>query len=287
MVCSAPVAFFQIKENVGSILAKTEENFSHITLIAIEAALLAGEILREGFGGQFHISSKDGHHNLVTEYDHKSEKAILEFIKQNVKNSHFLAEESGTVGKDTAEVLWIVDPLDGTVNFAHRLPTFAVSIAAQIGKEVITGVVYQPITHELFVAEKGKGAFLNGKKIEVSQISEIEKSILATGFPYDLAKNPFHCIEHFVDILKLGIPIRRMGSAAIDLAYTASGRFDGFFEVELAPWDVAAGKLLVEEAGGKVTHWDGAPFNINSRQTIFASNGKIHGAGCQILNRRV
>lgn len=272
---------------MGSILAKTEENLSAITLIAIESALLGGEILRQGFGGHFSISSKDGKHNLVTEYDHKSEKAIIEFLKQNIKNSNFLAEESGSAGKDTAEVLWIIDPLDGTLNFAHHLPVFSVSIAAQVKKEVIAGVIYQPITHELFVAEKGKGAFLNGQKINVSQVSEIEKSILATGFPYDLAKNPFHCIEHFVDILKLGIPIRRMGSAAIDLAYTAAGRFEGFFEVELAPWDVAAGKLLVEEAGGKVTHWDGKDFNINSRQTVFASNGKIHGSGCQILNRKV
>jgi myo-inositol-1(or 4)-monophosphatase len=287
MVCSATYAFFQVKKNVGSILAKTKENLSHITLIAIEAALLAGEILREGFGGNFQISSKDGCHNLVTEYDHKSEKAVIDFLKQNVKNSHFLAEESGAIGKTSAEVFWIIDPLDGTVNFAHGLPHFAVSIAAQIDKEMVTGVIYQPITHELFIAEKGHGAFLNGKKIEVSKNSEMKQAILATGFPYDLAKNPFHCIEHFVDILKLGIPIRRLGSAAIDLAYTAAGRFDGFFEVELAPWDIAAGKLLVEEAGGKITHWDGSHFDIHSRKPLLASNGKIHSAGCQILNRRV
>lgn len=272
---------------MGSILAKSEETLSHITLIAIEAALLAGEILRQGYGTHFSISAKEGKHNLVTEYDHKSEKAIIEFISQNIPNSHFLAEESGLTGKDENEILWIIDPLDGTVNFAHQLPIFSVSIAAQENGEIVSGVVYQPITHELFVAEKGKGAFLNGKKINVSDISQLDASILATGFPYDLAKNPFHCIDHFVDILKLGIPIRRMGSAAIDLAYTAAGRFEGFFEVELGPWDVAAGKLILEEAGGKLTHWDGKPFNIHSRETIFASNGHIHEAGSKILSRKV
>ena len=272
---------------MGTILVKKEESLSHITLIAIEAALLAGELLRQGFGTHFSISSKEGKHNLVTEYDHKSEKTIIEFIRLNVPGSHFLAEESGSTGEDTGGVLWIIDPLDGTVNFAHQIPVFAVSIAAWRDGKVVSGVVYQPITHELFVAEIGKGAFLNGQKLRVSEVKTIDAAILATGFPYDLAKNPFHCIDHFVDILRLGIPIRRLGSAAIDLAYTAAGRFEGFFEVELGAWDVAAGKLLVEEAGGLVTHWNGKPFDIRSRETIFASNRHIHQAGSAILNRTV
>ncbi len=269
------------------ILAEKKESLSHITLIAIEAALLAGEFLRQSFGGTFSISSKEGHHNLVTECDIKAEKLIIDFLKQNVKNSSFLAEESGNSGNQGEKILWIIDPLDGTVNFAHQIPVFSVSIAAQSQGKVITGVVYQPITHELFVAEIGKGAFLNGQKIEVSKVKSINETILATGFPYNLAKNPFHCIDHFVDILRLGIPIRRMGSAAIDLAYTAAGRFEGFFEVELKPWDVAAGKLLVEEAGGKVTHWDKTPFDIHSKKPVFASNGFIHDAGASILNRAI
>ncbi len=268
-------------------MAETKENLSHITLIAIEAALLAGEILRQGFGTHFAISSKEGVHNLVTEYDHKSEKAIIEFIQAHVQDSHFLAEESGRVGKSKEGYLWIIDPLDGTVNFAHQLPTFSVSIAVQKEETVLAGVVYQPMTHELFVAEKGKGAFLNGKKLKTSDVKEIERATLAVGFPYSLAKNPFHCIEHFVDILKLGIPVRRMGSAAIDLAYTAAGRFEGFFEVELGAWDVAAGKLLVEEAGGKVTDWEGKPYEITSRSHFFASNGKVHEPFCKILSRKV
>lgn len=271
---------------MGIVLAEKKESLSHLTLTAIEAALMAGELLRQGFGTHFSISAKEGRHNLVTEYDHKSEKAIIEFLQQNVKDSYFLAEESGVTGK-TAGTLWIIDPLDGTVNFAHQIPVFSVSIAAQREGKVICGVVYQPITHELFVAEVGRGAFLNGQRIHVSEVRKLENAILATGFPYDLADNPFHCIDHFVDVLKLGIPIRRMGSAAIDLAYTASGRFEGYFEVELGPWDVAAGKLLVEEAGGKVTKWDGNPFEITSRDTIFASNRHLHDAGVAILNRSV
>jgi myo-inositol-1(or 4)-monophosphatase len=266
-------------------LAQKKESLSHITLTAIEAALLAGEILRRGFGTNFNISSKEGRHNLVTEYDYKCEKAIIKFIKANIPDSHFLAEESGATGK--GELLWIIDPLDGTVNFSHQIPIFSVSIAVEQNGKVVTGVVYQPMTHELFVAELGKGAYLNGEKIGVSAVSKVEDTILATGFPYDLAKNPFHCIDHFIDILKLGIPIRRLGSAAIDLAYTAAGRFEGFFEVELGPWDCAAGILILQEAGGKVTHWNNKPFEIRSRSTIFGSNGHVHDAIVDILSRKI
>lgn len=272
---------------MGGLLVEKEESLSHITLIAVEAALMAGDLLRTGYGSHLTISSKEGKHNLVTNYDTKAEKAILDFISDQVDDSHFLAEESGSVGKDLGGIYWIIDPLDGTVNFAHEIPIFSVSIAASMNGVVQSGVIYQPMTHELFVAEKGKGAFLNGKKIKVSDVFHIESAILATGFPYNLAQNPFHCIDHFVDILKLGIPVRRMGSAAIDLAYTAAGRFEGFFEVALSPWDVAAGVLLIQEAGGKVSHWDGTPFDIHSKETIFASNGHIHDAMASILNRRV
>jgi len=272
---------------LGTLLAEKKNALSDITLVAIEAALLAGEVLRTGFGTQFKISSKEGIHNLVTEYDYLSEKTVLDFVIQNVPESSFLAEESGSTGIKTKEWLWIIDPLDGTVNFAHQIPVFSVSIAAQKNGEVFCGVVFQPITHELFVAEKGKGSFLNGNPIHVSPVSSVNKSMLATGFPYNLAENPFHCIDHFVDILKLGIPIRRLGSAAIDLSYTAAGRVEGFFEVELGPWDCAAGKLLVEEAGGKVTTWDKKPFDILSRGPILASNGLIHDSVSAILNRKV
>ncbi len=271
---------------MDGILAKKKESFSHITLIGIEAALQAGDVLRQGFGTSFKISSKAGQHNLVTEYDHRAEKLILDFLSAQVPGSRFYAEESGKSGP-RGSTRWIVDPLDGTVNFAHGIPAFCVSIAAEIKGEVVSGIVYQPITHELFVAEKGKGAFLNGQKIKVSRTPSLEQSILATGFPYNLAKNPHHCIDHFVDILRMGIPIRRMGSAAIDLAYTAAGRFDGFFEVELQPWDVAAGILLVEEAGGKATRWDKKPVSLEAKTHILATNGHIHAEGVKVLNKSI
>jgi myo-inositol-1(or 4)-monophosphatase len=266
-------------------LVEEKESFSHLTLIAIEAALSAGDLLRQGFGTHFSIQSKEGSHNLVTEYDHKSEELIIDFIRQNVPNSHFLAEESGASGQAKAPLSWIIDPLDGTVNFAHQIPLFAVSIGLEKEGELFCGVVFQPMSHELFIAEKGKGATLNGMPLRTSKTKHLHEAILATGFPYNLKENPYHCIDHFIDILRAGIPIRRMGAAAIDFAYTAAGRFDGFFEVSLAPWDCAAGKLLVEEAGGQVSGWDGKPFDLHSRKPIFASNKTIHKEALTLLNR--
>ena len=268
---------------VGVILAE-KETFSRLTFAAIDAALEAGDILKHGFRTPFKISSKEGKHNLVTEYDHKAERAIIHSLKEAVPDSHFLAEESGDSGGNN-ELTWIIDPLDGTVNFAHKIPIFSVSIALEKKGEVVSGVVYQPLQNELFVAEKGKGAYLNGEPISVSPIEKIEKAFFATGFPYNLSDNPFHCIEHFIDILKLGIPIRRLGSAAIDLAYTAAGYYEGFFEVGLKPWDSAAGCLLIEEAGGKITHWDRSPFSVHSNKPILATNGKIHNEMGAILIR--
>ena len=258
---------------------------SHRTLIAIEAALQAGEILRQGFGTQFTISSKEGVHNLVTEYDYLSEQSIISFLGQQFPKSSFLAEEKGMVGPENAELIWIVDPLDGTVNFAHQIPMFAVSIAAEIEGEVQSAVIYQPITHELFVAEKGKGAYLNGAPLQVSKTGHLKQAILATGFPYNLADNPNHCIEHFVDILRLGIPIRRLGAATLDLAYTAAGRFDAFFEISLAPWDCAAGLLILHESGGISSEWDQSPFTLRSYRPILASNGPLHKELSAVLTR--
>jgi len=269
---------------MGYLLDKEEESLSHITLAAIEAALQAGTLLKQGFGTHFAVHAKEGTHNLVTEYDHRSEKLIIDFLRKETPHAHFLAEESGLSKGNENSVTWIIDPLDGTVNFAHKIPMFAVSIAAEKNGEVISAVVYHPLVHELFVAEKGKGAFLNGEKLNVSIIETLPESILATGFPYNLVENPLQCIDHFVDILRLGIPIRRLGAATLDLAYTAAGRVEGFFEVSLAPWDCAAGKLLVEEAGGKVTSWDNSSFDVRSYKPILASNGRVHDACSSILS---
>jgi len=283
LVFGSPFSLDQSAPLLGIILAK-KEPFSRLTLAAIDAALEAGAILRQGFGTSFKISSKEGKHNLVTEYDTLAEERIIASLKAAAPGSRFLAEESG--GSGTGEgPLWIVDPLDGTVNFAHRIPIFSVSIALEENGEIVSGVVYQPLQNELFAAERGKGAFLNGEPLHVSSVQSLDGSILAIGFPYNLIENPFHCIDHFIDVIRLGIPIRRLGSAAIDLAYTAAGYFEGFFEVGLGPWDCAAGILLVEEAGGKVTHWDKKPFSIHSKKPVVATNGRIHDALATILHK--
>ncbi|OGU17437.1 MAG: hypothetical protein A2X61_09030 [Ignavibacteria bacterium GWB2_35_12] len=259
--------------------------FNKITNCAVESALKAGKILKEGFGTSFIISNKIGKNNLVTEFDKRSESIIIENIKSVFPGHVFLAEESGNTGIATSgSVLWIIDPLDGTVNFAHSLPIFSISIAAVQNKEILCGVVYHPILDELFVAEKGKGAFLNGKEIKVSNSDDLESGFLVTGFPYNVNSNPCGCIEHFVSIIQRGIPVRRLGSAALDLAYVACGRFDGFWEINLNPWDVAAGILLVQEAGGLVTQYNKEKYWLDD-QTMIATNGKIHKQICDVLSR--
>lgn len=253
-----------------------EKKFSKITLTAIEAAIMAGKILKEGYRTKYNISKKSGKHNLVTEYDLKSEKAIMAYISEKYPNDSFLCEEEGIVQKD-GEIQWIIDPLDGTVNFAHEIPMFAVNIAARKDDNIISGVTYHPLLEELFVAEKGKGAFLNGEKLEVSKTKDLDEAILSTGFPYDLIDNPNKCVERFLKILKLGLPIRRIGAAALDLAYVAAGRFDVFWETGLGAWDCAPGILLIEEAGGVVTHFDGSKVSLkNTNNAIVATNLHLH-----------
>jgi myo-inositol-1(or 4)-monophosphatase len=261
------------------------ELLSRITLKAIEAALHAGSLLKRGFGTHFSVSSKSVKMDLVTEYDRLSEDCIIKQLRSHFPSSGFLAEESGRQDQKNASLLWIIDPLDGTVNFAHQIPVFAISIAAQKEGQTVCGIIYQPMTTELFVAEKGRGAYLNGEKIHVSKTSSIDEVFLASGFPYTLKENPMHCIERFNDMLHLGIPIRRLGAAAVDLAYTAAGRFDGFFEVDLAPWDCAAANLLIEEAGGTVSSWSGKKYDLFAKEPIVASNGLIHSFLVDILKQ--
>lgn len=250
-------------------------NSSKLLNVAIRAALEAGSILLRGFGTLFEISSKPGKHNLVTEYDKLSEKTIISTILKEFPDHSFLAEESGSISSHGI-VTWIIDPLDGTVNFAKTIPIFSVSIAACIDKQVVCGVVYQPITKELFFAEKGCGSFLNGTSLKVTKTASIQDAFLSTGFPYNVDQDPLHCIETFSSIAKLGSPIRRLGSAAIDLSYVAAARFDAFWEVVLEPWDLAAGMLLIEEAGGKVTRYDGSPIDPLIRGPVIATNTHLH-----------
>lgn len=250
---------------------------SQYCFIAVQAALKAGELLRFGFNTTYKVFSKPGLHNLVTDFDLAAEKCISEMIHEHFPTHSILAEEGGEKKNPQSMVTWVIDPLDGTVNFAHNIPFFSVSIGVCDGHEVLCGVVYQPMTHELFIAEKGKGAYLNGKRLQVSATEHLKDAILATGFPYNLKENPLRCIDTFSKIASsLGVPIRRLGSAALDLSYVAAGRFDGFWEVELQPWDLAAGKLMIEEAGGKVSHYDGKTRSIFTSGTLLASNGQIH-----------
>lgn len=257
--------------------------YTELAKCAVDAALIAGKILRNGFGTTFAIENKEGINNLVTEYDNLSEKAIIDYILKHYPDHIILAEESGFTGKRNAgKICWVIDPLDGTVNFAHNLPIFSVSIAAELDGEILCGVIYHPLLNELFVGIKGKGAWLNDKPIHVSRNSDVMKSLLVTGFPYNVSKNPCHCIDLFVSVISQGIPIRRLGSAALDLAYVACGRFEGFWEIDLKPWDVAAGVLIIEEAGGKVTQFNNSKYWIEN-QTMLATNGLVHNQLSEML----
>ncbi len=259
-------------------------SYSELTFIAIQAAMHAGSLLRSGFETDFKVDHKPGSQNLVTEYDKASEELIISKIHQHFPTHAILAEETGERQKGESRVTWIIDPLDGTVNFAHGLPIFSVSIAVAIDGHIVSAAIFQPITQELFTAEKGKGAYLNGKLISVSKINSFDQALMSTGFPYDVQEDPLQCIEKFSKMQLKGVPVRRLGSAALDISYVAAGRCDAFWEVGLHSWDMAAGKLLVEEAGGKVTHWDGSSHRIFGYDTIVATNGFLHPAMIDHLN---
>lgn len=249
---------------------------SRLTTTAILAAQKGGNLLKKSFGSYCEIKSKTNKHDLVTEYDEKVEKLVIESI-QNVFPDHiFLGEESGNIGENPQAIRWIIDPLDGTMNFAHSIPVFSISIAATFQNTTLCGVVYNPMNEEIFIAEKNYGAFLNGQKLKVSDTTLLSDAILATGFPTNLAENPKNCIQHLEQFLKLGLPVRRLGSAALDLCYVAAGRYDGYFEVALNPWDFAAGLLIIEEAGGKLTTYENTSLSLEEKSSIIASNGHIH-----------
>ena len=252
--------------------------FSPMTLAGIEAALLAGKLLREGFGTAYQISPKAMKNDLVTEYDHSSEALIMKYLRDKFPNASFLCEESGHIIHPDAEYCWIVDPLDGTVNFAHNIPLFCVSIALAKEDEVISGIIFEPITNELFVVEKGVGVFLNGKPVKVSEIERLENAFVTTSLSFNLHRDPMGSIAKFGQMASHGFPLRAIGSTALNLAYIAAGRFDAYWSVSgsVNSWDMAAGKLMVEEAGGLVTQCDGTPYLLFEESTILASNGTLH-----------
>jgi myo-inositol-1(or 4)-monophosphatase len=236
------------------------------------------------FQGEFTISSKEGINDLVTEADLASEKAIFEIIKNDYPDHFLLSEETGEIVTDSS-YKWIIDPIDGTVNFAHGLPLCCVSIGLEQDGHMIMGAVYNPFVKEFFFAQKGYGATLNDKKIAVSQETSVLTSCLVTGFPYTYLDQPNGPLEVFSRLIRGGVPVRRLGSAAIDLCWVAAGRFDGFYEHKLNAWDSAAGYLMVEEAGGRVSDFTGSPYSPYQPH-IIATNGKIHDELISVVNNR-
>ena len=250
---------------------------------AIQTARDAGHLLAERFGRALQISNKS-ELDLVTEADLASEKLIIERIKTNYPRHAILAEESGAsalADGAASEWRWIIDPLDGTTNYAHGYPCFCVSIGLEHKGKLELGVIYDPVRDELFTAERGQGAALNGRRLQVSQTRTLNSALLCTGFPYDVRERS-EFARHFTNFIMNAQAVRRDGSAALDLAYVACGRFDGFWEEGLHPWDVAAGVLMIEEAGGRVSDYDGAAFDIYSAP-ILASNGLVHEQMMRVL----
>ncbi len=241
----------------------------------------AAEIVRF-FNTDFKITNKEGINNPVTEADHASERAIFKVIKSAFPDHYILSEEAGKIVQDSS-YKWIIDPIDGTINFAHGIPLNCVSIAVEHNGEIILGAVYNPHMNELFLAEKKKGARLNDKVIQVSTETEVTKACLVTGFPYTYLDMPNGPLEVFERLIRKGVPVRRLGSAAIDLCWVAAGRFDGFYEHKLEAWDSAAGYLIVEEAGGTVTDFKGDKFSPYQHK-ILATNGKIHEDMLKVVN---
>lgn len=232
-------------------------------------ARAAGAILRDGYNREHTLQYK-GVIDLVTETDHASESFLIREIQSQFPGSHILAEESGETSGEN-EGLWYIDPLDGTVNYAHHIPVFCVSIAYASKGVVTLGAVYDPLRDEMFTSERGKGAFLNGGKIQASNTTELQKSLLVTGFPYNTWDTELDNFKYFERLAKKTQGVRRLGSAALDACYVAAGRFDGFWEFTLRPWDIAAAGLIAEEAGARVTAIDGRPEYISAPQSILAA----------------
>ena len=241
--------------------------------LALELARKAGEELRQGFGHVKQIRRK-GAVDLVTEYDLRSERLILEAIRRAFPQDAILSEEAGQVS--LGDVCWMVDPLDGTTNFAHDLPMFCVSIACTQHGAPALGVIYDPLREELFQALAGGGASLNGEPLRVSETGSLQEALLVTGFPYDIRTNPRNNLDHYSRLALLSLGVRRLGSAALDLAYVAAGRFDGYWELRLNPWDWAAGVLLVQEAGGRATDFRGSEQVLVGADSLVATNGRVH-----------
>jgi len=240
---------------------------------AIDLCRAAGDILNY-YADRDKLVEFKGHANLVTIADKKSEELIIGGILSRYPSHSILAEESGAT-QSGAAVKWIIDPLDGTTNFAHGYPFYCVSIAVEEKGEIVCGAVYDPVREEMFSAARGAGAYRNGERLKVSNVDRLSQALLITGFPYNFRERVDTVIRQFGRFLVASQAVRRGGSAALDLCYVASGRLDGFWELYLQPWDTAAGHVILEEAGGRVTDFEGGPFSIYKKETL-ASNGLLH-----------
>lgn len=271
----------------GSDCMTVSFDLSFMTFVAIQSALKAADILRRGFGTAYEITAKPGRQNIVTEYDILSEEAIISFIKHHFPTHSFLGEESGLIEtqEQDDQVLWLIDPLDGTTNFARHIPLFTISIAAYYQTEGLCSVIYQPFTNELFIAEKNKGAYLNGVRLGASVTSRMDEAVIGAGFPYPINETRENTVNHVNEITKTGAILRNLGSAALMLAYVAAGKLDAFWMDSLYPWDVAAGRLLIEEAGGLITQYNGEKLPITTRSSVIASNRIIHDEMLMYLQR--
>jgi len=249
---------------------------------AAELARQAGDLLRQAYGQAIQAEHK-GEVDLVTEHDLRAERLLTQALREAYPGDGILAEEGGQSG--SGDLTWVVDPLDGTTNFAHGVPLFCVSIACLRDHKPLLGVVYDPLRDELFAAIAGGGVVMNDRPVRVSTTPSLDQSLLVTGFPYDIRTNPDNNLDHYARFAVLSLGVRRLGSAALDLAYVACGRFDGFWEFRLSPWDFAAGMLLVREAGGTVTRADGGPDLFAEPTSILATNGRIHEAMLEGLRR--
>jgi myo-inositol-1(or 4)-monophosphatase len=265
------------------------------TEFAIRAARAAGKILLEGYGTRLTVEHKRreiGEIDLVTEFDRRAEDLILGRIRKAFPRHRILSEESGLSGAggekplEGGEPIWLVDPLDGTTNFAHGLPIFSVSIGLREKGRTRLGVVYDPTRKEVFWAERGKGAYCGAERLRASSTAELGRSLLVTGFPYDAWTNPENNVDNFAKFTVRSQGVRRLGSAAIDLAYIGAGRFDGYWELRLSPWDVAAGGLIAEEAGARVTAIDGAGDYLTERPSLLAANPALHAKMADVLRIR-
>jgi myo-inositol-1(or 4)-monophosphatase len=250
---------------------------------AVQAAEAAGLILlekaREGFLVEYKAAL-----NLVTDADRAAEQSIVSAIRESFPGHRVLAEEGSTAGSTASPYQWIIDPLDGTTNFAHGFPFYSVSIGLEYAGTCVLGVVLDPVRHELFTAELGAGAWLNGTKLRVSRTEKLDQSLLVTGFAYDVRDNPDNNLDHFARLSLHSQGVRRTGSAALDLCYVAAGRLDGFWEVKLNPWDMAAGFIILQEAGGVTTSFEKGTFSIYG-QRLVATNGLIHDELLRLLNQ--